>query len=73
MRLLYVPLRPDELARLKEVAQEQRRRPQDQAAVLLAAALGVSSPAAVRPEQTAAALSTERVARDGELAEAVAP
>ena len=70
MRLLYVPLRPDELARLKEVAHEQRRRPQDQAAVLLAAALGISSPATVRPEQPPACLPAEQVARDGALTEA---
>jgi hypothetical protein len=72
VRLLYVPLRPDELARLKEVAQEQRRRPQDQAAVLLAAALGLSPTGTVRPEQMPATLPTERASRDDALAEAVA-
>ena len=72
MRLLYVPLRPDELARLKEVAQEQRRRPQDQAAVLLAAALGVAPATTHAAEQAPVALPIEQAPRDGALAEVVA-
>jgi hypothetical protein len=72
VRLLYVPLRPDELARLKEVAQEQRRRPQDQAAVLLAAALGVSPSVAPQAEQVPTAFPSEQAPSEGVLAEAVA-
>lgn len=36
---LYVPLRRDEFDRLAELARAERRRPQDQAAVLLEKAL----------------------------------
>jgi hypothetical protein len=36
---LYVPLTRTEFDRLREVAQAERRRPQDQAAVILAQAL----------------------------------
>lgn len=39
MRLLYVPLDPSELELLKAVAIRERRRPQDQAAVMLIQAL----------------------------------
>jgi hypothetical protein len=70
VRLLYVPLRPDELARLKEVAQEQRRRPQDQAAVLLAAALGASQTATDNRGQPSGGLPAEQAPRDVALAEA---
>jgi hypothetical protein len=39
MRKLYVPLHDRELAALKTLAARERRRPQDQAAVLLGIAL----------------------------------
>jgi hypothetical protein len=41
MRLLYVPLSDDALKLLRQTAEEARRRPQDQAAVLLENALGL--------------------------------
>ena len=44
MRLLYVPLSDDALKRLREAAEEARRRPQDQAAVLIENALGLNQP-----------------------------
>ena len=50
MRLLYVPLTDDALRRLRETAEDARRRPQDQAAVLLERALGL------RPAAEAAAI-----------------
>ena len=68
MRLLYVPLRPDELARLKEIALEQRRRPQDQAAVLLAEALGLNRPTSPVAAPMAPALQAEHEAHDAPLA-----
>jgi hypothetical protein len=43
---LYVPLRRDEVARLVAIADSERRRPADQAAVMLSEAL------AQRGEQT---------------------
>ena len=36
---LYVPLKRDALLRLRQLAEQERRRPQDQAAVLLERAL----------------------------------
>lgn len=39
MRKLYVPLPDHEIAALKALAEQERRRPQDQAAVLLVRAL----------------------------------
>ncbi len=39
MRKLYVPLPEHEIAALKALAEQERRRPQDQAAVLLVQAL----------------------------------
>ena len=38
---LYVPITNEGMERLREVARQERRRPQDQAAVLLESALGV--------------------------------
>ena len=44
---LFVPLRKDELEKLAALARAERRRPQDQAAVLIAQALrGTPQPAA---------------------------
>ncbi len=40
---LFVPLTREEFDRLKEVARTERRRPQEQAAVLIAQSLGVPS------------------------------
>lgn len=39
MKLLYVPLNPSELQALQTIARAERRRPQEQAAVLLVQAL----------------------------------
>jgi len=39
MQLLYVPLRQETLAILAQLARDERRRPQDQAAYLLERAL----------------------------------
>ena len=39
MQRLFVPLSPEALRRILELAQEERRRPQDQAAILLEDAL----------------------------------
>jgi hypothetical protein len=39
VRLLYVPVQPDTLDRLREIARRERRRPQDQAALILERAL----------------------------------
>jgi len=36
---LYIPLRTEEMARLVALAREERRRPQDQAALIIARAL----------------------------------
>jgi hypothetical protein len=41
MRLLYVPLTDDALKLLRAAAEDARRRPQDQTAVLLEHALGL--------------------------------
>jgi hypothetical protein len=41
MRLLYVPLSEPALIRLRESATRNRRRPQDEAAVLLESVLGL--------------------------------
>ena len=41
MRLLYVPINQEAMDRLRALALEERRRPQDQAAVLLESVLGV--------------------------------
>jgi hypothetical protein len=38
---LYVPITNEGMERLREIARQERRRPQDQAAVLLESALGV--------------------------------
>jgi hypothetical protein len=43
MQKLYVPITPAALDELMRRAADERRRPQDQAAVLLEAALGVST------------------------------
>ncbi len=53
MRLLYVPLSDDALKRLRETAEEARRRPQDQAAVLLERALGLREQQGLDPEAVA--------------------
>ena len=39
MRAIYVPITDEDLAELRDSATKERRRPQDQAAVLLAEAL----------------------------------
>ncbi len=49
MRRLYIPLTRDEADRLSKLAQAERRRPQDQAALLLAQALATLPPAYAIP------------------------
>ncbi len=44
MRLLYVPLSPEMLARLCQIAERERRAPREQAAYLLERALERLSP-----------------------------
>jgi hypothetical protein len=39
VRLLYVPTEPETLERLRQLAARERRRPQDQAALILERAL----------------------------------
>ena len=50
---LFVPLTREEFDRLRELAREQRRRPQDQAAVLLAQSLNADP--TIEPPATLAA------------------
>ena len=42
LKLLYVPLKPQALAHLCERAEQERRRPQDEAALIIERALGFS-------------------------------
>jgi hypothetical protein len=51
---LYVPLSRDELGVLEDIARRERRRPQDQAAVLLVGAL-----ASPRPIEERRSVTTE--------------
>lgn len=44
MRLLYVPLTADALAKLRRLADEERREPREQAAYLLERALEQTRP-----------------------------
>ena len=67
---LYVPLSRAEFDQLLERARAERRRPQDQAAVLLAAALGVAPSTTPAAEQAPATLPVKQTPRDGALAEA---
>ncbi len=60
MRALYVPLQSDVLDKLTQLAQQERRRPQDQAAVLLERAL-VARP----PQEPRASERAGREADDG--------
>jgi hypothetical protein len=57
---LFVPLTRDELDRLRELARAQRRRPQDQAAVLLTRALAVVTAADCAGEGDEQLASPER-------------
>jgi len=55
---LYVPLRRDEFDQLTALARVERRRPQDQAAVLIERALAANELAS---DSTAISIDTERV------------
>jgi hypothetical protein len=44
VRLLYVPLKELAMERLRTIAERERRRPRDQAAVLLERALAAADP-----------------------------
>lgn len=57
---LFVPLDPDEFDRLRALARAERRRPQEQAAVLLTRALGTPDIALPQPVE----VSTQASARD---------
>ena len=56
---LYVPLRKSEYERLLELARSERRRPQDQAALLIEQALGqpAESEQGARPTEAGHALA----------------
>ena len=69
---LSISLTREEFDHLVERARAERRRPRDQAAYLLATALGTGSPATERTEQMPATLPAERASRDAALAEAAA-
>ena len=65
-RLLYVPLSPEALAQICERADLERRRPQDEAALLLRGAQGTKVPCGSDGAETPTGdlnFSTQRVAQ----------